>query len=315
LKAQLMATTRRPAFNFAVFCLLRTVAAVLQALPLMAGYAVAKRMANLLFLFDRRHREVAKENLRHAFGEQLSPEQRSRMTLAVYEHFCKVIIEILHLPRRFRLSTTKRHLEFRNMGRGVRETLRGDRPVILVGGHHGNWEVSGVFLAATDLRTFAIARDLDNPWLQDFVLRLRSYTGQTILSKNGDFERIREVLEANQVLAMLADQSAGPRGYFVDFFGRSASTHRAIALFALEYDAPVIVAYSHRIGPGFRYEVGAQASFDPRDYRNFADGAQRLTADFTAAIEAAILRAPEQYFWLHNRWKHQPPVKKKKLAA
>jgi len=303
------------AFDFAVYCLLRTAAAVFQALPLMGAYAVAKRLAKLLYLVDRRHRKVAEENLRHAFGETLTSRQRSRMTLAVYEHFCKVVMEILHLPRRFRLTSMKRFIEFRDTAWGVRSTLRGDRATILIGGHQGNWEVSGVLLAATDLRTFAVARTLDNPWLQDFAMRLRSYTGQAVLSKNDDFDRIRDVLAAKQILVMLADQSAGPRGYFVDFFGRPASTHRAIALLAMEYDALVIVAYSHRAGGNFQYEVGAQAAFDPRDYQQHADGAQRLTADFTAALEAAIRRAPEQYFWLHNRWKHQPPVKKKRAAA
>jgi KDO2-lipid IV(A) lauroyltransferase len=309
-----MAKTRRAAFDFAVYCLFRTVAAVLQALPLAAGYAVAKRLAVILYLLDKRHRRVSEENLRHAFGDRLTPRQRARMTLAVYEHFVKVLIEILHLPRRFRLSTMKRFIDYRSMRGAVRTTLRGERPTIIVGGHLGNWEVSGVMLAAADVRAFAVARTLDNPWLHEFVLRLRSFTGQTILSKNDDYDKITAALEGKETLVMLADQSAGPRGYFVDFFGRPASTQRAIALFALEYDAPVIVSYSFRRGDRFRYEVGAQAIFDPRDYQDSADGAQRLTADFTAALEAAVRRAPEQYFWLHNRWKHDPPVRKKKAA-
>ena len=309
-----MSQTRRMAFDFVGYCLLRTIAAILQGLPLAAGYAVAKRLAIFLYFIDKRHRKVAEENLRHAFGDRLTPKQRSRMALAVYEHFVKVVVEILHLPRRFRLSTMKRFVEFQGMERAVKATLRGDRPTIIVGGHHGNWEVSGVMLSATDVRAFAVARKLDNPWLHEFVLRLRSFTGQTILSKNEDYEKIIAALAAKETLLMLVDQSAGPRGYFVDFFGRPASTQRAIALFALEYDARVIVAYSHRIGGSFRYEVGAQAIFDPRDYQDSADGAQRLTADFTAALEAAIRRAPEQYFWLHNRWKHEPPVRKKRAA-
>ena len=309
-----MARIRRRAFDFAVYCALRMIAAVLQALPLMGGYAVAGRLARLLAIVDKRHRRVAEENLRHAFGEALTPRQRSRMTLAVYEHFCRVVVEILHLPRRFRLSTMKSFMDYERMGMAVRTSLRGDRPAIIVGGHLGNWEVSGVMLAAADIRSFAVARTLDNPFLHDFVLRLRSFTGQTILSKNEDYEKIRDALAANEVLVMLVDQSAGPRGYFVDFFGRPASTQRAIALFALEYDAPVIVSYSHRIGGGFRYVVGAEAIFDPRDYQESADGAQRLTADYTRALETAIRRAPEQYFWLHHRWKHDPPVRKKKAA-
>jgi len=310
-----MAKPRRIAVDFAVYCLLRTIAAVLQALPISVGYVVARRLAQFIALIDRRHRMIAEENLRHAFGDALTPAQRTRMTRQVYEHFCKVVVEILHLPRRFRMSTIRRFIKFSNMREGLRTTLRGDRATILVGGHLGNWEVSSVMLAAADLRSFAVARALDNPFLQQFVLRFRQYTGQSILSKNEDYAKICEALATKQIVVMLADQAAGPRGYFVDFFGRPASTQRSIALLAFEYDAPVIVSFSHRVGDGFQYEVGAVDLFDPRDYQDDSNGAHRFTADFTAALERAIRKAPEQYFWLHNRWKHAPPARKSRAAA
>jgi Kdo2-lipid IVA lauroyltransferase/acyltransferase len=310
-----MAKPRRVAVDFAVFCLLRTIAAVLQALPISVGYAVARRLAQFVASIDRRHRTIAEENLRHAFGDALTEKQRARMTRKVYEHFCRVVIEILHLPRRFRTSTMKRMIEFSNMKEGLRAGLRGDRPTIIVGGHLGNWEVSGVMLAAADLRSFAVARTLDNPFLHRFVLDFRQYTGQTILSKNEDYTKICEALASNEIVVMLADQSAGPRGYFVDFFGRPASTQRGIALLAFEYDARVIVSFSHRVGDGFHYKVGVVDCFDPRDYQDDANGAQRFTADYTEALERAIRRAPEQYFWLHNRWKNQPPARKVRAAA
>jgi KDO2-lipid IV(A) lauroyltransferase len=312
---QTMAKRRRLAVDFAVFCVLRLVAAVLQALPLSVGYAVARRLAQVVAFVDCRHRAIAEENLQCAFGDALTPDQRRRMTLRVYEHFCKVVVEILHLPRRFRTATMKRFVNYSNMGTGLRACLREDRPAIIVAGHLGNWEVSGVMLAAADLRSFTIARTLDNPFLNRFLLDFRQYTGQTILSKNDDYEKICDALANRRLLVTVADQSAGPRGYFVDFFGRPASTQRAVALLAFEYDAPVVVTYSHRVGEGFQYEVGAEAVFDPRDYQDDPNGARRLTADFTAALERSIRRAPEQYFWLHNRWKHQPPVRKQRAAA
>jgi KDO2-lipid IV(A) lauroyltransferase len=201
------------------------------------------------------------------------------------------------------------------MREALRDILRGDRPTIVVGGHHGNWEMGGVMIAAADVRTYAVARTLDNSFLHRFILKFRQYTGQTILSKNDDYEKICEVLAAKKVLVTLGDQSAGPRGYFVDFFSRPASTQRAVALLAFEYDARVAVTYSRRLGEGFYYECGCEAVFDSRDYSDDPNGALRLTADFTAALERAIRKAPEQYFWLHNRWKHAPPARKQRAAA
>jgi len=306
---------RRLAVDFAVYVAVRFFAAVIQTLPLTAGYAIARRLGRLIAFVDRRHRKVAEENLRHAFGASLTAAQRARMTLAVYEHFCKVLIEILHLPRRFRTATMKQFIHYANMREGLRSALRGDRASMIVAGHLGNWEVSGVMLAAADLRAFTIARKLDNPFLNRFILNFRQYTGQTILSKNGDYDQICNALAEKQLLVTVADQSAGPRGYFVNFFGRPASTQRAVALLAMEYDAKVIVTYSRRLGSSFRYEVGAEAMFDPRHYQGDPNGARRLTADFTAALERAIRKSPEQYFWLHNRWKHVPPPQKQKAAA
>jgi KDO2-lipid IV(A) lauroyltransferase len=96
---------------------------------------------------------------------------------------------------------------------------------------------------------------------------------------------------------------------FVEFFGRPASTHKAIALMAIEHNAPVVVGYARRVGPGFRYEVGAADFIEPEEWTGTADDARLLTQRYTTALEAIIRRDPEQYLWLHRRWKHQPKPK------
>jgi Kdo2-lipid IVA lauroyltransferase/acyltransferase len=117
------------------------------------------------------------------------------------------------------------------------------------------------------------------------------------------------------VLSFLADQDAGARGMFVEYFGRPASTHKAIALMAIEHKAPVMVGYARRIGPGFRYEVGATDLIEPEEWTGTADDARLLTQRYTSALESVIRRDPEQYLWLHRRWKHQPRERKKRPTA
>jgi KDO2-lipid IV(A) lauroyltransferase len=129
------------------------------------------------------------------------------------------------------------------------------------------------------------------------------------------------------VLATLGDQDAGARGMFVDFFGRPASTHKAVAILALEYQVPMLVVGTMRVtdgpmppeGPGvgdpLRYEVVVEDLLLPEEYANRPNAVRAMTERFTAALERIARRAPEQYFWLHRRWKHQPKAKKARQAA
>jgi KDO2-lipid IV(A) lauroyltransferase len=130
---------------------------------------------------------------------------------------------------------------------------------------------------------------------------------------------MQDRLSNNQHLALLADQDAGRRGIFVDFFGRPSSTYKSIAILAQRYDALVCVGYSIRLrddahaGNWVKYELGCEAILDPRDYTS-KDATTEMTQDFTSALERAVRRAPEQYFWVHRRWKTPQPEKKTKKA-
>jgi KDO2-lipid IV(A) lauroyltransferase len=124
-----------------------------------------------------------------------------------------------------------------------------------------------------------------------------------------------EVLQGGRVLSFLADQDAGQRGLYVDFFGRPASTHKAIALLAIEHRAPVVVGVARRIGPGFRYEIRCEDIIDPGDLSGTSDDVRQLTQRFTSALERLIRQDPTQYLWLHRRWKHQPKAKPARSAV
>ena len=156
-----------------------------------------------------------------------------------------------------------------------------------------------------------MARALDNPYLDRFLRQFRERSGQRMIPKKGGYDQMLAVLRDGGVLSFLADQDAGERGMFVEFFGRPASTHKAIALLALEHRAPVVVGYARRVGPGFRYEVGCEEVIDPDEWTGTADDARLLTQRYTKTLEAIIRRDPEQYLWLHRRWKHQPKPKKR----
>lgn len=309
-----MAKQRNRAVDYLVYLIVRIIVCVIQALPIGAGYAFAFCLARFAYMVDKRHRQVAKENLRHAFGDEYSDLQRTKMVLAVYEHFARMIIEIVHIPRKVHVSNWKKYAHLRHPDIAL-QAIFNDRPTIIVTAHFGNWEMAGFLLAAIGLKSYAIARDLDNPYLHKFLMRFREWTGQTILSKQGDFDKIQRVLSTGGLLISVGDQSAGPRGHFVDFFNRPASAHKAIAILAMRFNAQIIVGYAYRDQPGFHFTLANPKVVDPLDYAESPNAAWEITRDFTKVLEGAIREAPEQYLWLHNRWKHQPPKRNRSQAA
>jgi Kdo2-lipid IVA lauroyltransferase/acyltransferase len=299
---------RNPFADYAVYVAVRVVVCVLQALPLRVALGFGRALGWLVYQFDKRHREVARDNLQHAFPELRSdPARCDRLVRACYRHFCTMIVEIACLPRRVHVQTWRKYADMTG-GKQMMTQLLGDRPLVMVTGHYGNWEMAGYVTALVGVRTYAIARDLDNPHLDRFLHRFRQKTGQTILSKTGDFERINAVLASGGIIATLGDQDAGPKGMFVDFFHRPASTHKAVALLSLQHDAPLVVLGVPRIAEPMKFDLEVEDVIDPRDYAESDGSAVRaITERFTRALEGLVRRHPEQYFWLHRRWKHQPP--------
>jgi KDO2-lipid IV(A) lauroyltransferase len=290
--------------DFAVFAVVRMVVCVLQALPRGGGEAFAHMLAWLAYRLDRRHRLVADENLKHAFAE-LNPASRDALVRKVYSHFCRLLVEIVMIPRKFHPNNWRHYAEL-PQGRQLVDSLLSGRPLLIVTGHFGNWEMGGYALGLLGFRTYAIARPIDNPHLDRFLRRFRERTGQTLITKRGAFDQVQQVLGQGGVIATLADQDAGQRGAYVDFFGRPASTHKGIALLALEQQAQLVVLGTMRIAEPDRYAVVVSDVIDPRDYANRPDAVRALTQRYTSALERIVRRAPDQYFWLHRRWKHQP---------
>jgi KDO2-lipid IV(A) lauroyltransferase len=309
-----MSESRSRVVDYSVYLLVRVVVCALHALSYDGARKVAAVLAWLAYRIDRRHRLVAGDNLRQALGDALTEDQRDRMVRAVYRHFSNLLMEVIHVQRLLHFTNWRRYVDLAG-GRLIVDGLLSGRPLMFVTGHFGNWELGGYVLGLLGFRTHAIARPLDNPYLDDFLRAFRERTGQGILAKHGDFAKMQAILKGCGAIATLGDQDAGQRGQFVDFFGRPASTHKAIALLSLEHNVPLLVIGVRKLGEPIRYEVVAQDLILPEEYEGRRDAIPAMTQRFTAALERIVRTAPEQYFWLHRRWKHQPPVKKGKKAA
>lgn len=309
-----MSKPRSRLMDYLVFLVVQFIICAIRSLPFEAACTLSRHLAWLVHRIDRRHRLVAEDNLRHAFDDTLSDAERQSLVAEVYRHFCRLLIEIIHLPRRLHIQNWRRYVILKD-ARQLVDCLLSDRPLLIVSGHFGNWELGGYTLGLLGFQTYAVARQLDNPYLDDLLRSFRERTGQMILAKKGDFDRMRRILAQGGVLATLADQDAGKRGLFVDFFGRPASTHKAIALMALEHRAPLLVILIRNTGVPLRYEILALERILPEDYEGRPDAVRLITQRLTRALEQGVRQAPHQYFWLHRRWKHEPPKPKRRTAA
>ncbi len=307
-----MAKVRNPKLDYAVYLVVRVVVCVLQGLPMAWGFAFAKFLGWFAYRVDKRHRKVAADNLQHAFPElRNNPEECDRLVRACFDHYATMVIEIVYAPRKMHLQTWRQYAEMLQGDRILKGVL-GKRPMLIVTAHFGNWEIAGYVLGLVGIKSYAIARELDNPHIEEFFKTFRQKTGQTILKKEGDYDKITEALATGQTIATLGDQDAGAKGLFINFFHRPASTHKAVALLAFQYEPIIVVIGIPRVRRPMFYHVIAQEVIDPRDYKDLKDGVRLLTERYTKAIEEMVRKYPEQYFWLHRRWKHQPPERKKK---
>lgn len=312
--------------DWAVYAVLRLVVCVVQALPSWAALAAAEGLSWLVYLGVPSRRRIAEGNVAAAFP-QWPESQRAALVRGMYRHFVRGVVESLLLARKLHVHNWRSFVDI-SRARRLAEVLLDRRPVLLVTGHYGNWEVGGYVPALLGFHTYAIARVLDNPYLERLVRRLRQASGQTLIAKKDDFDRLTAVLANGGKVATLADQDAGPRGVFVPFFGRPASTHKAVALMALEFDALILVLgvtrvprCSRRFAPplpgteSISYAVEVEDIIEPRDYAGHPEAVRQITERYTAALERLIRRHPEQYFWVHRRWKHQPRVAGQRRAA
>jgi Kdo2-lipid IVA lauroyltransferase/acyltransferase len=298
--------------HFSAYLAVRFFVCLLQALPIETCRRIACGLAWLVTEVIGFRTGLIDENLGHAFPN-ISADTRARLARQMWEHLFLMLAEIAHFPRKVHDTNWRDYIKFKNEAWMMRELFR-HRPRVFVSGHYGNFELAGYTLGLFGYPTFTVARPLDNPYLDKFVNHFRALKGQYILAKRGSAAEAAELLEGRGTLGVLADQHAGPKGCWVNFFGRPASTHKAIAVFSLTNDAPLMVGYARRLGKPMQYEMGLEASVEPATMDPALKEVKALTQWFTGVLETIVRRAPEQYWWVHRRWRDNRPVRKRAAA-
>ena len=305
--------SRKNVVDYAVYLFVRILICIVQAVSLETGRKMTAACAWLMSDVLRMRAKVVDENLAHAFPD-LTPEQRAALGRRMWEHLFLLVLEVAHVPRKIHETNWRQYIQLRDVAPLMRRLI-GERPVIVVTGHFGNFELGGYALGVLGFPTFTVARNLDNPYLDRYLAGFRAATGQHLIPKNGGYDQIEHVLSNGGTMAFLSDQYAGEKGCWVEFFGRPASAHKAIALLALEHDAPVAVCYARRLSQPMQFEMVSAAIADPHDSASDVGTVRDMTQWYTAQLESAIRVAPEQYWWVHRRWKDTRKKRESKKAA
>lgn len=266
----------------------------------------------------------ARSHVRTAFPDW-TDEQVDRCAEYSYEHFFRLGVEIAYTPRLLNEDNWPLHVEIPGLGNAppprpgtipisrAFELLLEGRPLVLVTGHCGNWELLGYTMALLGFPMYALYRPLDNKALDAWVRSTRERRGLMLLDKFGAMRRLPTVLTSGYPVAFVADQNAGDRGLFVPYFGRLASTYKSIGLLAMQFEAPVVVATARRLEgqakgsrSPFRYVIELSDVIHPRDWKDHPDPLFYLTARYRRALETLVRWSPEQYLWMHRIWKSRP---------
>lgn len=272
-------------------------------IPTSVRRALFVGLFRLFYHLSPRQRLIATYGLRRAFPEK-STEEILRIVHGVYRNLGIVAAEFFDIPRLTRENIGKWIDEVEGLENCTKALEKG-RGVLLFGAHFGNWELEAVAASLLIKPAVVIYRHLDSPLLDRLVLTVRSATGNTPLAKERAMRAMLRSLKRNEMLGILIDQNvAWYEGTFVDYFGRPACTTDGLALLALHTGAPVLPGYMVRLPNGrYRFVIGPEVEVTRTDDRD--SDVLVNTQRFTKVIEGNVRRYPDQWLWVHQRWKTQ----------
>ncbi len=290
------------------YAIARSIFGLLGLLPRRAAIALATLISKIGFRLLGRLRRTGLKNLELAFPER-SLEERERILKGTFENLGRVLGEVSQFPKYTREDIAK-IVDFtfdEETTKLYEQIKREKRGVVITTGHLGNWEMLVFAFAALYEPMSYLARPLDNPLLEELTVGIRTRFGARPLNKTNSALLAIKLLRDGEFLGILADVNAHPKeGVFVPFFGIDACTTGGPALLAMRTNSiifPIFCVFDNETG---RYMIVRGAAIEPVNTGNRTADVLATTAAYTSEIEKIIRAYPEQWLWIHRRWKTRP---------
>jgi KDO2-lipid IV(A) lauroyltransferase len=278
-----------------------------RALPLKFVKIISNFLGDLLYLLVPRRRNIAIENLRNAFRDKKNEKEIKEIARQSCRSFFLTFLEVIKL--RFLLTETG---AINNLGASSEDLIECFRKAkeihdksggcIFVTPHIGNWEILPHVSASVGIPLTVVVRPLDNNYLEKLIYSNRAASGQVIIPKKNALAALQKTLRQGKSIGMLPDQST-MKGISVNFFGRKATTTPVPAILAITYKRPIVVIACCRKSGNYQYEGFVCNPIWPEEFKSEKTEIFRLTEEMNRTMESIIQKYPEQYLWIHNRWK------------
>jgi heptosyltransferase-2 len=289
--------------DFVVYLLYRAGLTIAAAIPMRLLFAVGQRLGFCAWIVSGKYRRLAERNVAIAFADEKTPQEMRRL---VRRHFQRLSANLLCSVKLTTMPPEKilQRVQVDNIEAMARE-FRAGVPVVLVLSHLGTWELFAQLMPkfVGFVRNASVYQKLGNRFIDAHVRRTRGQTGLELFDRQEGFQPVIDLLRSGGGIGVLSDQHAGDHGLWTPFFGKLASTSPLPALLAKRTRAALIAAGVYTIGPA-RWRMVFTERFDPRT----ADASvAALSSEINQIIEQQIRVAPEDWFWVHNRWKTPQP--------
>jgi len=285
---------------------------IFRIIPLSVRKIIVVILARLLYYLLLKHKLISLHNLARAFpdktpAEIISIAKKSYVSFAIMiAEFPDIIyLNMNNLKRWVSIDGLENYTAARREGKGV----------LLFGAHFGNWEMGNAALAITTSPFVFVYRILDSPFMEEGITYVRSSYGNVSLSKENTMRKMIRLLKQGATISVLIDQNvAWYEGVFVNFFGREAATTAGLALLALHTESAVLPAFTRRLPNGkYLLEIGKKVEIKSSGNRDV--DVLINTQNFTRIVEDRIREYPEQWLWIHQRWKTKRCQEKRRINA
>ena len=286
--------------DYIAYILVRGLNKILSVVPISVSLWIGRVIGRLVFFFNKKRRVIAYANLKAAFAKEKSPAELRGITKRIYQNMAQTFAEVLNLTK-INKKYVDKYIQIPEFEK-LENSAKSGKGTILLTGHFGDWELSSLVSSVKGYPILVLAREQKMKRLNELLNRLRESNGCKVIRKGMSTKNILRALYDKNVVGILSDQDAGKKGMFVNFFGRPTSCHSGPFEIAKHTNSIILPNFIVRIkGPYHKVYL--------EEYIDFNDGSgdvkDKLQA-FTSIMESYVRKYPDQWLWLHKRWKSTP---------